>query len=360
MDLCGDMLLREWRAMPGEVEATPFTIHLPHAARRFPFSPKAMWNADRLIGRFLTYPARAVRERGSFDFFHVVDHSYAQLVHVLPRARTGVYCHDIDTFRCLIDPAAEPRPAWFRAMASITLRGMESAAVVFHSTNVVREEIERAGLVPSSKLVKAPLGVSPGLDAAARDDVEARALLGPLGCRRYLLHDGSAIPRKRLDVLFETFGRLRAEFPELRLVQNGATLDAEQRAQVARCGIEEALFQPPERVSIEVLGALYRRAAAVLVTSDSEGFGIPVIEALACGSVVFASDIPVLREVGGGAVVHCRVGDPEHWAATLRAFLEGALAVPSREERIAQAAQYTWAKHARTIFEAYRSLGLSR
>jgi glycosyltransferase involved in cell wall biosynthesis len=151
--------------------------------------------------------------------------------------------------------------------------------------------------------------------------------------------------------------RLRPQFPELRLVQNGAALDASQRAHITRCGLDGVLFQPPHRIDRDVLGALYRRAAAVLVTSDAEGFGLPVLEGLACGSVVLASDIPVLREVGGGVVVHCRVGDPEHWAATLRALLEGTLAVPSLDRRLAEAAKYTWAKHANTISDAYRALG---
>jgi glycosyltransferase involved in cell wall biosynthesis len=94
----------------------------------------------------------------------------------------------------------------------------------------------------------------------------------------------------------------------------------------------------------------------VLVTSDAEGFGLPVIEALACGAVVFASDIPVLREVGGDAIVPCRVGDPDHWAATVGRFLDGALSPPPREARLAQAAKFSWSRHARVILGAYQSL----
>ncbi len=356
MDLCGEMLIREWRAMPGEVSPTPLGIDLPRLARRSRLPRSVGLNIDRVAGRFATYPAYAARQRRRFDYFHVVDHSYAQIVHVLPHARTGVFCHDLDAFRSTLDPERAPRPPWFRAMQSIMLRGLTAAAVVFYTTNVVREEIECAEIVPPSRLVHAPLGVSPGLDAVVRDDADARELLAPLEGRPYLFHVGSAMPRKRLDVLFETFARLRPRFPDLRLVQNGAVLDAEQRAHLARCGIEEALFQPPGPVNREVLGALYRRAAAVLVTSDSEGFGMPVIEALACGSVVFASDIPVLREVGGGAVVHCRVGDPTDWATTLQAFLDGSLEVPSLDRRLAQAAKYTWKRHARAILDAYRAL----
>ena len=52
-------------------------------------------------------------------------------------------------------------------------------------------------------------------------------------------------------------------------------------------------------VSPEVLAAVYRRAAMTLLPSESEGFGLPVLESLACGTPVVLSDIPVLREIGG-------------------------------------------------------------
>jgi glycosyltransferase involved in cell wall biosynthesis len=158
-------------------------------------------------------------------------------------------------------------------------------------------------------------------------------------------------------VLFETFARLHAKHPELRLVQNGAALDDAQRAHVERLGIRDAFLQPSAlRIGRSVLAGLYRRAKAVLVTSDAEGFGIPVIEGLACGAVVFASDIPVLIEVSGGAAVHCRVGDPDAWAATIDPFLVGRSAPPPRDVRLARAAMYTWSNHAKIILAAYEAL----
>jgi glycosyltransferase involved in cell wall biosynthesis len=92
------------------------------------------------------------------------------------------------------------------------------------------------------------------------------------------------------------------------------------------------------------------------VTSEAEGFGLPVIEALACGAVVLASDLPVLREVGGEAVVYSPVGEVPAWAAAARTLLERPGSGPSRELRLRQAAPYSWAAHARTVCAAYRRL----
>jgi glycosyltransferase involved in cell wall biosynthesis len=360
MDLVGEMLVREWKGeLCGRVRATPFSIDLPRLGRRYGSTSQFAFNLDRAVGRFAVYPAYAARQRSSFDCFHIVDHTYAQLVHVLRPARTGVYCHDLDAFRSLLPGTGDRRTPWFRAIQRVTLRGMQAAGVVFYSTAAVRDEIVRTGLIAEEKLVHAPYGISPEFDATDRSDDEAARYLAPLEGRPFLLHVGSAATRKRLDVLFETFGKLRERHPELRLVQHGAALSEGQRALVRRAGIEGVFVQPAAsaRIDRSVLAGFYRRARAVLVTSSAEGFGMPVIEALACGTPVFASDIGVLREVGKEAAIYCRVGDPDAWAATLHSFLQGELAPPPRELRLAQAAKYTWRNYAQTILDSYCALG---
>ena len=81
------------------------------------------FNADRLLNRMWDFPRFARKQVSRFDVFHVCDHSYAQLVHALPAERTGVYCHDLDTFRCLLGPARNLGPAGFARS-----RGTSSAA----------------------------------------------------------------------------------------------------------------------------------------------------------------------------------------------------------------------------------------
>ena len=357
MDLVGEALLDGLSALPAEVSVERVRPPMPSLVRRLPRlgARNAAFNADRLLTRFGLYPGRALLARGHHDAFHVVDHTYAQIVHALPAARTGVYCHDLDAFRSVLEPQREPRPAWLRLMARAQLAGLERAALVFHSTQAVRSELLARGVVDPARLVWAPYGVSPEYRPEPVPGDRSEELLAPLGGRPYLLHVGSAIPRKRLDVLFAIFAALRTRHPELRLVQQGGTLSPAQRAQVAELEIGDALLQPP-RQERPTLAGLYRRARAVLVTSEAEGFGLPVIEALACGAPVVASDLPVLREVGADTCAYCPVGEVPAWVETVDALLTGRQPPPPREARLARAARFTWAAHARTVLDAYLRL----
>ncbi len=79
---------------------------------------------------------------------------------------------------------------------------------------------------------------------------------------------------------------------------------------------------PRDPADRATLAAVYRRAALAFQPSDAEGFGLPVAEALACGTPVLASDIPVLREVGGAAASYAPVGDADAWSEAALALLD--------------------------------------
>ncbi|WP_239015071.1 glycosyltransferase family 4 protein [Archangium violaceum] len=358
MDLAGEALHQQFHGpLANEVWVTSVRPKMVPLARKLPVlrERRAALNVDRVLTRFLTYPARAaLRNRGQ-DAYHVVDHTYAQLVHALPPERTGVYCHDLDAFRSIVEPQKEPRPAWFRAMAWAALKGMQRAAVVFHSTQAVREELLHHGLVRPERLVHAPLGVSAEYGPEPLPGDTSDEVLRPLGGRPFVLHVGSGIPRKRVDVLFEVFAALRRQHPELHLVQQGAALNETQRAQVARLGLGDALLQPP-KLDRATLAGLYRKARVVLVTSESEGFGLPVIEALACGTPVVASDLPVLREVGGDSATYAPVGDIGAWAEAVNRVLESTEPDTARSQRVTRGRGYSWTNHARIILDTYRRL----
>jgi glycosyltransferase involved in cell wall biosynthesis len=169
------------------------------------------------------------------------------------------------------------------------------------------------------------------------------------------LNVGSSLPRKRLDVLLDVFAAVRNLIPQLRLIQVGGPWPSPLADQIVRLGIASAVTQI-SGLTRQQLAELYRRAAAVLITSDAEGFGLPVIEALACGAAVVASDIPVLREVGGSAVDYCSVADVAAWADTVTRSINESSSIARRRERVAQASLFSWNEHARIIGETYLRL----
>jgi glycosyltransferase involved in cell wall biosynthesis len=360
MDLAAEMLLQRLASAEAPV-VEPVRV-CPPFARRFTRLPmpsarrRTAFNADRLLNRLWDYPRLLRRQRDRFDFHHVCDHTYANVVHMLPRGRTGVFCHDLDTFRSILDPALEPRPRWFRAMAREILKGLQKADVVFHTTIAVRAQIVRHGLIDERRLVQAPYGISTEFTAEPIDEASLRSVLpasfheGP-----YLLHVGSCIPRKRIDVALAVFEAVRARHPALRFVQVGGEWSPDQDALISRLGVRDSLVQLP-RLARQTLASLYRHAAVIMMPSEAEGFGLPVIEALACGGPVIASDIPVFREVGADVVIYAKLADVADWATAVERVLARPRAATDREARLLHASQFSWTAHADTIAAAYARL----
>jgi glycosyltransferase involved in cell wall biosynthesis len=326
---------------------------LPVVGRR-----RAALNADRLLNRFILFPRYTRQAARRFDLFHIADHSYGQLVHALPPGRTGVYCHDVDAFRCLFDQAAYPRPRWFRAMSQRILTGLRKAAVVFHSTAAVGEEIRRAGLIDPDRLVLASYGVSPEFTPGTTQPAVELPWLAELDGQPWVLHVGTCNKRKRIDVLLDLVAAVRVTVPDLRLVKVGGEWTADHRERIDRLGLAGAITHVCGLTRVE-LAEVYRRAPVALVPSGAEGFGLPVIEALACGAAVVASDIPALREAGGPAAVFVPVGDVGAWSGAVAKLLADPAFAPSPAARLAWAARFSWTAHAETIARAYHRLLLN-
>jgi glycosyltransferase involved in cell wall biosynthesis len=338
----------------------PFTGRLSRVSS----SPTAM-NIDRGWNRLRDYPRHASRIAGDYDVFHVVDHSYSQLVHRLPAARTVVTCHDLDTFRSILDPQAEPRPALFRAMARHILAGLQRAARVTCDTAAVRDELVERGLVPADRIVVVPIGVagefSPDADANADREV-ARLLGAPANAQgnTEVLHVGSTVARKRIDTLLTAIAEVRRTTPGVRLVRVGGPFTSEQARMVRALGLAEHVSVLPA-LDDRLLAAVYRRAAVVVLPSAREGFGLPVVEAMASGTAVVASDLPVLREVGGGVAEHCAPGDPAACARVVTALLRERSDAPEqwadrRRRGVVWSRRFTWAAFAECMADIYSEL----
>lgn len=354
MDLVAESLFRESRNAGSQFKTEKICPKFSKRFTRFPGFGRTntAFNGDRLINRFWDYPRFLKRQVNKYDLFHICDHSYSQLVNVLPPERTGVFCHDLDTFRCILEPNLEPRPKWFRKMTKQILTGFQKAAVVFYTTEIVREAICRHSLLDETKLTKAPYGISPTFE-------NPNGKLLPDALRNlnqpYLLHVGSCIPRKRIDVLLNVFAEVCKSFPEISLVKVGDPWTASQEKQIESLNIAEKIIKLP-RLNQDAIASIYHKAQMVLLPSEAEGFGLPVIEALACKTIVVASDIPVFREVGKHAVVYCPLADVPTWTETICRLLQDRTSAPSLETRLEQAALYSWQAHAKKILSTYEKL----
>jgi glycosyltransferase involved in cell wall biosynthesis len=359
MDLFGDMLFRSFQADYSSVlEVQQLRPALRYRFSKMPGAGRAgvFWNADRLLNRFHDYPVWLRKRAAGFGLFHLMDHSYSQLLLDLPAGRGVVTCHDLDTFNCLLDPESDPRPRWFRIMAQRTLNGFLKAAHVICVSAFTRANVLRHGLFPPERLSVIHPGADPVFFSAPDPSAEASSVLGSAGSN-YLLHVGSTIRRKRIDLLLRIFGIVSRELPDFRLVRVGGPLTSDQALLASRLGLDDKIIHAPSLTKAQVAG-LYRNAALVLQTSDAEGFGLPVAEALACGCPVVSSDIAPLREAGGVAAEYCPVGEIEAWRETVIRLLRERDGSPEAWElRRAQARRhasgYTWTQNAKQTISVY-------
>ncbi|MFQ5773870.1 MAG: glycosyltransferase family 4 protein [Kiloniellaceae bacterium] len=252
-------------------------------------------------------------------------------------------------------PEAHPpdRVAWLRNLDAALAR---AAAVVTISRFSKREIVDVYGVSPD-KLVVAPPGVGSNFRPVAGEARRPVLQRHGLDERRYFLAVGNLEPRKNLTTLIEAYARLpgavRDRYP---LVVGGgagwgeAGVTGGSAARLRRAGQLRLSGYLPSAD----LPALYAGAAAFCFPSLYEGFGIPVIEALACGAAVLASNATAIPEAAGEAGLLLDPRDLDAWTRGLQRIIEDeALAETLRARGPQQVARFTWTGCAGEILRAF-------
>ena len=310
MDLVADMLFdRLQREHAARSRRRSSARRCAGAPARLPGAGRTAWlpGVDRVANRLWDYPRHVAGLGGRFDLFHIVDHSYAQLVHKLPAERTIVTCHDLDTFRSVLDPELEPRSALFRAMTRHILAGLRKAGHIACDSHATRDALVARPGIAAERTTVVPNGPHPSCSPEAEPaaDVEAARLLGPRGRSSSCCTSAAPSRASGSTCCCASSRRCARAHHDLRLMRVGGPFTAAQQALVRELGLGDAIVVLP-MLDRATLAAVYRRSALLLMPSEREGFGLPVLEALACGTPVVASDIAALREVGGFAAVYAR------------------------------------------------------
>jgi glycosyltransferase involved in cell wall biosynthesis len=230
--------------------------------------------------------------------------------------------------------------------------------VIVPSQCSAREAVEFLG-VPEDRIRLVPYGPGNGFQ---RVDDEARVseVLKRLGVRRpFVISVGRAYAHKNLPGLLRAFARLRDRgFREVQLVLVGERYrtGAEMDRLVKELNLEPVVLFTGF-VSQEDLNALYSAAAVFAFPSLAEGFGLPVLEAMACGSPVVGSTASAVPEAVGSAGLVADAQDPEAFADALaRVLREESLQAELREKGLRRAQEFSWDRSAEGTLAVYREL----
>ncbi|OQB27462.1 MAG: Mannosylfructose-phosphate synthase [Chloroflexi bacterium ADurb.Bin180] len=284
---------------------------------------------------------------GRLDVFHSPDFALAPVL----RARTLVTVHDL-SFRRVPECF---KSALLSYLNRVVPRSVARADIVLADSESTRNDaIELLRLAPERVFV-----VYAGVDSRFRrvtdqgllEDVRSRYSLPG----RFVLSVGTLQPRKNYVRLIEAFSRL-SDVEDVSLVISGARgwLYEEIFRRVEELGLSSRVLFPGYVAEAD-LPALYSLSEVFAFPSLYEGFGLPPLEAMACGTPVVVSRASSLPEVVGNA--GCLV-DPlsvEEIAGTLQALLDSpARRADLAEQGVAQAARFTWSEAARVLLGLYR------
>jgi glycosyltransferase involved in cell wall biosynthesis len=327
-----------------DVTLTAFTAR---GARSVPHEGGA-----RVAGR--PFPARLLQQlwsrvpfppvellSGPLDVFHGTNY-------VLPparRARGVLSVHDLSYV--LHADTVTPQVLRYQRLVPA---GVRRAAVVLTLTEASADEVAAFyGLARDRVLV-----ASPGVDAewAATKRPTSQWLHDRGLPERYLLFVGTQEPRKNLQVLVSALEVMQRELgdeaPPLVIAGPagwGAAPDCS--------GLRPGSLVRTGFLDDDALRAVVAGATCLAFPSRHEGFGMPPLEALACGVSVVSSDLPVLREVTGDCARYAPVGDVDAWAAAITDALPE-VDDDERARRRARAAAFTWEGCAASAMSAYR------
>jgi glycosyltransferase involved in cell wall biosynthesis len=310
--------------------------------------------------RVVKVSASAWRRLG-FELPYLVRHEQVDLLHVTYAAPLWPGCKVLTTIH---DVSFRPHPEWFSLRDLLVLRfgvGLTLAAggdVVTISEHS-REEIRRYYGALRNSIHVAHLagdscfGLSP--------DELGKEVIVRLGIKLpYILAVGNLQPRKNLKRLIQATAQLKERgIDPFQLVIAGKAQwrESDVSAEIKRLGLERDvcfLGYVPD----DVLTLLYSHASVFVYPSLYEGFGLPVLEAMACGAPVVTSDCTAIPEVSGAAALLVDPCDTGALSVAIeQVLMDPALQARMRADGFCQAARFSWLKTALDTWKVYQQIG---
>jgi glycosyltransferase involved in cell wall biosynthesis len=328
---------------------TLFTVHPPADLPRSIEVQRPRWNTDRPVLRILWEQSELPLAARHADVLHATAF-VAPIVHLCP------------TIVTIYDVSFVLFPQFFRGFNQTYLRAgtrwsARRAQRIIVISECARRDVHRLYGVPLDRITVAYPGVDETLQRADPDRVQEFRRVKHLP-DKFLLYLGTLEPRKNLSMLVRAFAQLKRECPDALLVLAGGPgwLANEVFATIEECGVKDSVSLPGF-VAAEEKALWYAAATAFVFPSIYEGFGMPPLEALACGTPVVTSNAASLPEVMGDAGVLLAPDDVSGWTAALkRIWIDAAYRAELSDRGVRQARQFTWQATSRQIAQVYRDL----
>ncbi len=269
------------------------------------------------------------------------------------RIPTIITIHDLNVLRFPANFTGRTYWAW-RLQAQIASR---RAALVLTVSQASKQDIIKLLKVPAHKIRVTLEASGPGFEPSSPNEI-AR-IKTKYGLEQYIFWVGSLMPQKNLERLLRAFALLKKTDPiPHKLVLGGQSAWGSQqyRSLISDLGLDgEVLlpgFVPPTD-----LAPLYSGADLFVFPSLYEGFGLPPLEAMACGTPVAVSDVSSMPEVAGEAAVYFNPLDTSSIAAAMKRVLsDPPLSAELKNQGIARAATFSWHQTAQETLAAYESI----
>jgi len=308
---------------------------------------------QRALVRRLGYPLRLKLSRIG-RIAHVLDHSWADMLAHLPRAtRKVVTVHDVIP---LYQP--EGLSAAQQARFAATVGMIHKADAIIADSNYTKTDLLRYLKVPEERIhIVAPGVLMPSAAELAHANAQADRFRVPNTLTIGSI--GATGERKNLALFGEALGGLaeRLGMP-VRLLRAGHRLPAPLAAAIRHSAGESSLVELG-RLRDDEIGGFYRQLDVLACPSLFEGFGLPVLEAMAWGVPVVSSREASLMEVGGEAAIYFDPRSAEEFQAAVLKLGEREVAAECVRQGLVRAAELSWRRSLTGVFDVYDTLSES-
>ncbi|MBN1261354.1 MAG: glycosyltransferase family 4 protein [Anaerolineae bacterium] len=352
-------LLRYALSLIAPLETHGIETNLVH-----PRVPALASRAGRLLGLdaqafFTSYPLAV--DAGDAALCHLASQTLATLLWARRLPPVVVTVHDIIPYLVRHDPALSTyRHTADRGFDRLALRALRRARALIAISAYTKQTLIEALDYPEAHIHVVHRAVDREVFKPLTVTGTFKQQYGLRKDERYVLYVGSEDPRKNLATLIEAFARVSRQLPQARLLKAGAPhFEAERKRleqQVAHLNLEDRV-RFLEHVPDEDLPLLYNAVDVFVLPSFYEGFGLPALEAMSCGTPLVAANRASLPEVVGQGGALVAPDDPEAMAEALHPLLEDpAHQAAAREAALAQAARFSLERQAAETLAVYEEV----